>query len=124
MLNRLVDSSETVSIEETKATVEKLKKKYPNTIPIFITKAPRSTVPEINKNKYIVPDDLTVGQFLFILRKRLNMPPEKAIFIYYKNILPPTGEKMGDLYNKYKHEDSMLYLTYCGENCFGDVCLI
>lgn len=41
--------------------------------------------------RYLVPADLTVGQFVYVVRKRIKLSPEKAIFIFVKNILPPTG---------------------------------
>jgi len=43
-------------------------------------------------SRYLVPADLTVGQFVYVVRKRIKLSPEKAIFIFVKNILPPTGE--------------------------------
>ena len=42
--------------------------------------------------RYLVPADLTVGQFVYVVRKRIKLSPEKAIFIFVKNILPPTGK--------------------------------
>ena len=42
--------------------------------------------------RYLVPADLTVGQFVYVVRKRIKLGAEKAIFIFVKNILPPTGE--------------------------------
>lgn len=41
--------------------------------------------------RYLVPADLTVGQFVYVVRKRIKLSAEKAIFIFVKNILPPTG---------------------------------
>jgi hypothetical protein len=38
-----------------------------------------------------VPSDLTVGQFVYVIRKRIKLSPEKAIFIFTNNALPPTG---------------------------------
>ncbi len=38
-----------------------------------------------------MPADLTVGQFVYVIRKRIKLSPEKAIFIFVKNVLPPTG---------------------------------
>lgn len=32
-----------------------------------------------------------MGQFVYVIRKRIKLSPEKAIFIFVKNILPPTG---------------------------------
>jgi len=39
-----------------------------------------------------VPGDLTVGQFVYVIRKRIKVSPEKAIFMFVKNVLPPTGK--------------------------------
>jgi GABA(A) receptor-associated protein len=36
-----------------------------------------------------------VGQFVYVIRKRIKLSPEKAIFIFVKNVLPPTGEAVG-----------------------------
>lgn len=46
-----------------------------------------------NGSRYLVPADLTVGQFVYVVRKRIKLSAEKAIFIFVKNILPPTGKK-------------------------------
>jgi len=44
--------------------------------------------------RYLVPADLTVGQFVYVIRKRIKVSPEKAIFMFVKNVLPPTGEQV------------------------------
>lgn len=41
--------------------------------------------------RYLVPADLTVGQFVYVIRKRIRLSAEKAIFIFVDNVLPPTG---------------------------------
>lgn len=46
----------------------------------------------IIQNRYLVPADLTVGQFVYVVRKRIKLSAEKAIFIFVKNTLPPTGK--------------------------------
>jgi GABA(A) receptor-associated protein len=52
----------------------------------------RSDIPDIDKKKYLVPADLTVGQFVYVIRKRIKLQPEKAIFIFVNNnVLPPTA---------------------------------
>uniref|UniRef100_A0A6N2MY47 Hexosyltransferase n=1 Tax=Salix viminalis TaxID=40686 RepID=A0A6N2MY47_SALVM len=68
---------------------------------------------------YLVPADLTVGQFVYVVRKRIKLSPEKAIFIFVKNILPPTAAMMSAIYEENKDEDGFLYMTYSGENTFG-----
>jgi hypothetical protein len=49
----------------------------------------------LSTHRYLVPSDLTVGQFVYVIRKRIKLSPEKAIFIFVKNVLPPTGEGGG-----------------------------
>ncbi|CAN6457544.1 unnamed protein product [Victoria cruziana] len=69
--------------------------------------------------RYLVPADLTVGQFVYVVRKRIKLSAEKAIFIFVKNVLPPTGSLMSTIYEEHKDEDGFLYMTYSGENTFG-----
>ena len=38
-----------------------------------------------------MPSDLTVGQFVYVIRKRIKLSPERAIFIFIDNKLPPSG---------------------------------
>jgi GABA(A) receptor-associated protein len=42
--------------------------------------------------RYLVPADLSVGQFVYVIRKRIKLSAEKAIFIFVDNVLPSTGE--------------------------------
>ncbi|KAJ0048469.1 hypothetical protein Pint_15894 [Pistacia integerrima] len=69
--------------------------------------------------RYLVPADLTVGQFVYVIRKRIKLSAEKAIFIFVDNVLPPTGAIMSAIYEEKKDEDGFLYVTYSGENTFG-----
>ena len=50
-----------------------------------------SQLTTFNTGRYLVPADLTVGQFVYVIRKRIKVSPEKAIFMFVKNVLPPTG---------------------------------
>ncbi|KAG2408359.1 Autophagy-related protein [Vigna angularis] len=88
---------------------------------VIVEKAERSDIPSIDKKKYLVPADLTVGQFVYVIRKRIKLSAEKAIFIFVDNVLPPTGAIMSAIYEEKKEEDGFLYVTYSGENTFGDL---
>lgn len=48
----------------------------------------------IRKYRYLVPAELTVGQFVYVIRKRIKLSAEKAIFIFVDNVLPPTGKNL------------------------------
>ncbi|KAJ9512188.1 hypothetical protein QJQ45_012658 [Haematococcus lacustris] len=102
-----------------KAEAARIKDKYPDRIPVIVEKADKSDIPDIDKKKYLVPSDLTVGQFVYVIRKRIKLTPEKAIFIFVRNILPPTAALMSSIYEEHRDEDGFLYITYSGENTFG-----
>jgi GABA(A) receptor-associated protein len=107
-------------IAERKKDVQNMLKRYAGRIPIIIDKVKNSPVPDLDKTKYLVPYDLTVGQFLYVIRKRIKLEPSQAIFIFFKNELVNTGMTIGEVYNKYKNvDDEMLYATYSGESTFG-----
>ena len=86
---------------------------------VICEKDDRSDIPDIDKKKYLVPKDLTVGQFVYVIRKRIKLSPEKAIFIFINNVLPPTATLMSEVYAEKKDDDGFLYITYSGENTFG-----
>ncbi|XP_015080586.2 autophagy-related protein 8C [Solanum pennellii] len=106
-------------LERRQAEAARIREKYPDRIPVIVEKAERSDIPDIDKKKYLVPADLTVGQFVYVVRKRIKLSAEKAIFIFVKNILPPTAAMMSAIYEEHKDEDGFLYMTYSGENTFG-----
>jgi len=101
------------------AEAKRIRSKYPDRIPVICEKAKGSNIPDIDKKKYLVPADLTVGQFVYVIRKRIQMSSEKAIFIFINNVLPPTAALMSSIYEEQKDEDGFLYITYSGENTFG-----
>jgi GABA(A) receptor-associated protein len=86
---------------------------------VICEKVEKSDIPSIDKKKYLVPSDLTVGQFVYVIRKRIKLAPEKAIFIFVNDVLPPTNSLMSAIYDQHKDKDGFLYVTYSGENTFG-----
>ncbi|KAK1564705.1 hypothetical protein Q3G72_009720 [Acer saccharum] len=106
-------------LEKRRAEAARIREKYPDRIPVIVEKTERSDIPNIDKKKYLVPADLTVGQFVYVIRKRIKLSAEKAIFIFVDNVLPPTGAIMSAIYEEKKDEDGFLYVTYSGENTFG-----
>ncbi|XP_049396478.1 autophagy-related protein 8C-like isoform X2 [Solanum stenotomum] len=105
-------------LERRQAESSRIREKYPDRIPVIVERAEKSDISDIDKKKYLVPADLTVGQFVYVVRKRINLSAEKAIFVFVKNILPPTA-LMSAIYEENKDEDGFLYMTYSGENTFG-----
>jgi GABA(A) receptor-associated protein len=44
-----------------------------------------------------------VGQFVYVIRKRIKLAPEKAIFIFVNEVLPPTAALMSAIYEEHKY---------------------
>ncbi|XP_025879248.1 putative autophagy-related protein 8E [Oryza sativa Japonica Group] len=85
-----------------------------------VDKFSRSNLPEMEKRKYLVPCNMPVGHFIFILHSRLHLPPGTALFVFVNNTLPQTAQLMGSVYESYKDEgDGFLYLCYSSEKTFG-----
>ena len=93
--------------------------KYPGRVPVICEKYQGNNNPDIDKNKYLVPVDITIGQFLIIIRQRIKLNPNEAIFLFVNCNIVPTGDYMGEVYAKYKDNDNLLYITYSKESTFG-----
>lgn len=99
---------------------KRIREKYPERIPVIVERSKTcSSVPQLDKKKYLVPADLTIGQFMYVIRKRIELQPEKAIFMFVNGVLAPTSMFMNNVYNDYKDQDGFLYFVYSGENTFG-----
>jgi GABA(A) receptor-associated protein len=109
--------------EERYAESKRVLQKYPDKIPIICEREVRSKsiIPDIDKNKYLAPRDLTLGQFIYVIRKRIKMPSEKALFIFINGTSQSSTRYMDILYECYKDSDGFLYITYSYENTFGQV---
>jgi GABA(A) receptor-associated protein len=100
--------------------IDKLKEKYPGKIPIFVTKSSSARdIPDIPKHKFLAPNNITLGQFIWVIRKQIQLPPEKALFVFVNNTLPTTSSFLSELYSIHKSPDGALRMTYTSENTFG-----
>ena len=100
---------------------EKVKQKYPDRIPIIIEKDPNCKIKEIDKTKFLVPNDLTVQHLMFIIRKRLELSKEASLFMLVNGKQSVTGETgLLEIYEKLKDpEDGYLYIVYTSELTWG-----
>src|SRR3989344_4575351 len=108
------------SFTERKAESTRILSKYSDRIPIIVEVDPRSkNLPMLDKKKFLCPHDLTVGQFVFIIRKRINLQPTKAIFLFVDNTLPQASSMLSYIYSEHQDEDRFLYVVIAEENTFG-----
>jgi GABA(A) receptor-associated protein len=106
--------------ETRKKESDKIKLKYPNRYPIIINKTKKCLLPEIEKTKFLIPGDLTMGQFMFVIRKRIKLEDKDSLFFFINdNTIPLTSSLISTIYEDHKDEDGFLYVSYCNENVFG-----
>lgn len=95
--------------------------KFPDRIPIICERSLNASndCPYIDRKKYLVPKELTLGQLLYVIRKRLKISSEKTIFLIINNNILSSTLILGYIYHMYKDPDGFLYVTYTYENTFG-----
>ena len=98
---------------------ERITQKYPDRCPVVVDRLDGSSAPNLRKHKYLVPRDLTVGQFLYLIRKQLKVKHEQAIFLFIKEAIPASSSLIGDVFEERKDVDGFLYAVYSLENTFG-----
>ena len=122
-----------------KIKIEQMMLKNPNRVPIIIN----SNSFKIDTLKYIVPDTITIGELMCMLRKKNNINPQEAIFLFIKDnnnnsknekdksksknnskkenegILVPSSSTLGTLHQQHKDENLLLHIFFEKEAVFG-----
>ena len=117
---------ETHAPEKRLEEFNRIKIKHPDKIPIIVEKAKTSTLPDIDKCKFLIPADVTVGQFQAILRNRISLKPDEAIFMFTDDMtLPVAAMTMGELYKQHhatvNGQGEFSYFLICNESTFGSL---
>ena len=121
------------TFEERCKSSSKAIEKYEGNYPVLVYKAKHSNLNQISKFKFLVPNDLTVSQFLVVIRKRLvGVQSAHSIFFFVNKVtvdgenttehivIPPAPESLGSLYTNFKSSDGYLRFIYSEENTFGN----
>jgi GABA(A) receptor-associated protein len=114
----------TTSFEERLQKSNKMTSLYPERIPVIVEMSSSSAsyntyIASSHKVKYLVPYDITMGQFIKILRDKVKIDQATALFFFIDNKLFPISTSVGDIYKDHKDEDGFLYIEFCEESTFG-----
>jgi GABA(A) receptor-associated protein len=110
---------EKYTLQLRKEESDKIINKYPDRIPVIVEKHHSCEYDDLQKTKFLAPKNLTIGQFVYIIRKNIKLSSEKSIFVTINGILPTTSSLMLELYENNKEEDNFLDIVYSSENTFG-----
>ena len=60
-----------------------------------------------------------MNQFIYVIRKRINLEPSQSIFLMVNHQLCPSNTPLNSVYEELADKDGFLYITYTSENTFG-----
>mmetsp|Transcript_22373 Transcript_22373/g.21558 ORF Transcript_22373/g.21558 Transcript_22373/m.21558 type:complete len:123 (+) Transcript_22373:24-392(+) len=92
----------------------KIVEKYGERIPVVIEKSDsEENLPDLEQTKYLIPTDFSFQQFLQIIRERLKLDKNTALFIFFgDNKLKQSSKNIKQIYEECKDEDGFLYCKY------------
>ena len=97
--------SRSTFVEKRAAEAKRILTKYPDRIPVIVGKSARSSLPEIDKKKFLVPGSMLCGEFKYIIHKHLQsqlaggteaLSAEQTLYLFVKNTPPRTGMMLVD----------------------------
>lgn len=139
------------SFEQRRFESERIRRRYPDRIPVIVqplisssssssssssilstslfhslptsstSSCHESTLGRLENEKFLVPSELSFGQFAYNIRRRLRLRAEHALFFYIGlyGKQPILSSTMETLYNENKDSDGFLYVCYADEKVFG-----
>lgn len=108
------------TLDQRKQESQRILEKYPDKIPIICQKYDKDKSDyKLPKNKFLAAQDMTMGQFAFIIRKNIKMKQSEALFMFVGNVLILNTLTLQEVYQKNKNEDGFLYIHFSLENTFG-----
>lgn len=116
--NQTMLYKEEKSLEERKTESQTMLERFPDRVPVIVEKR-RTCVATIDKRKFMAPRSLSVGQLVFVIRRRLKMKSSDAVFIFIAKRLADQNAMLNETYSRYGDEDGFLYVVYDFENTFG-----
>ena len=114
---------ENPDVDYRKNECQKIFDNYPNKLPIICEKDPKcKNMQELDKTKFLVPQDMLVSQFMQLLRTKIQLADKQAFFLVVEGNHSIAGDNsLLDVYHKFKNkEDNFLYIMYSSEEAWGN----
>lgn len=108
------------TFEERLEKFNEIKRKYPLKLPLIVETRKESLL-KLEQAKYLLEPDMTIGNFVYVLARRLKLRPEEALFIFVNNKIFPTETVISDIYKTEKDVDGFVYCIVATENTFGSI---
>ncbi|XP_017781277.1 PREDICTED: microtubule-associated proteins 1A/1B light chain 3C-like isoform X1 [Nicrophorus vespilloides] len=109
------------SLEIRKEEVMAIRNRFPTKIPIIVNKFVKETnLPTLDKTKFLVPQEITMAQFLTIIRNRMSINQTQSLYLLVNNrSMISLTSTLSEIYGEFQGEDGFLYITYASQEVFG-----
>jgi GABA(A) receptor-associated protein len=107
------------SFEDRLKEATEILRKYPDKIPVIVEPSSNSNDANLERNKFLCPKDISISQFLVILRNRLSLKATQSIYLFINNKTPSNNLLIGDVYLNNCDTDKFLKIKYGLETFFG-----
>ncbi|XP_074861369.1 microtubule-associated protein 1 light chain 3 gamma-like [Carettochelys insculpta] len=105
-----------------KSEVAAVRSKFPNKLPVILERYPKEKMlPALDRTKFLVPQELTMGQFVTIIRNRMSLSSTQSFYLLVdgSRSLVSMSLTMAEVYTLNRDEDGFLYMTYASQEMFG-----
>lgn len=105
------------SFDERKEYSKLLGLKFPDRVPVIVD---ADDDLKIEKTKFLIPRSKSIGEFLFLIRKKIKLKKEEALYIFVNNQIPRHSKLMSEIFQEHKSACGFLFVELKKEATFGD----
>ncbi|XP_049825109.1 microtubule-associated proteins 1A/1B light chain 3C-like isoform X2 [Aethina tumida] len=104
-----------------KEEVLAIRNRFPTKIPVIVQRFYKEThLPYLDKSKFLVPQEITMSQFQTIIRNKMHMGQNQAMYLLVNNrTMTSLSLTMSEVYTEHAGIDGFLYITYASQEVFG-----
>ncbi|CAH0549556.1 unnamed protein product [Brassicogethes aeneus] len=119
--NQRGDAKKNKTTEVRKEEVLAIRNRFPTKIPVIVQRFYKEThLPQLDKSKFLVPQEITMSQFQTIIRNKMRMNQNQSLYLLVNNrTMMSLSTSMSEVYSEHAGTDGFLYITYASQEVFG-----
>lgn len=113
---------EKFTYEERAKECQNMLERYPDKVSMIVERSQSapSNAPYLHKRKFLAAKDMSLFEFLIVIRNRFNIDHSQSILFFVNDTtLLPQTMPISEVYHNYRDHDGFVYLKYSVENTFG-----